>query len=438
MEQKSYYNTRTPYEKISRGRYESIARLLKKKNVRAVLDIGCGVGGLGKKLKEDGIVSSVYGLDISKEAVGEAKSVLDGAWVFDAESNSFPKEVPLEDVDIIIISEVLEHLFDPEEFLKNVRAVSSAPILISVPNILFWKNRLKLLFGSFRYTQSGLMDRGHIRFFTPDTLKETLIRAGYETVGTDHVFPTRITSLLNNVFPGLFARQFVVLADPIDVLVYTAIFGKYDTLAPAPSIPGVAFVCVTDSEKYKVSGWTMQYMEPQYEDVVRNARFVKVNPHIVFRHIPTSIWIDGNISVVGDVKEALEKYLADGVSMAVYDHGSTVGDARTSLFEEAGVLIASGKKDDPEVMQKQIDRYKEEGYADDQGLISSMVMFRRHMDPVLQKGLSRWWEEIEGGSRRDQLSFNYAMWKEGVPFTYIKEDSRNNAYFVHVPHKKRS
>jgi len=438
MQQQSYYNTRLPYEKISRGRYASIKKILAERKVRTVLDIGCGAGALGKRLKEDGVVSSVYGLDVSESAVLAAEEVLDGAWIFDAESDLIPEEVPLADIDLIIVSEVLEHLFEPEALLKKIRSIISVPVLISVPNILFWKNRLKLLFGSFQYTQSGIMDWGHIRFFTIKTLKESLVRGGYTSKETAHVLPTRGTSFLGKIFPGLFARQFVMCADPVEVLVYTAIFGKYDTLAPAPSIPGVSFICVSDADGYSVPGWTTQYMAPQHDDSVRNARFVKVNPHIIFPHISNSIWIDGNIRVVGDVRRAVEKYLPENVCMAVYDHGSTKGDARISLFEEADVLISSGKKDDPEIMQKQINQYKKEGYKDDQGLISSMVMFRKHRDVLLQKGLSLWWEEIERGSRRDQLSFNYAMWKKGVPYSYIKEDSRKNDFFVHVPHKKRS
>jgi len=433
-----YYNSRTPYEKISRGRYEAIKGLISKNGHKTILDIGCGSGSLGARLKKDGIINAAYGLDVSADAVSTAGKILDGAWVFDAEKSKLPKEVPVEDIDLIIVSEVLEHLFDPEDFLKKVRKNIDLPIIVTVPNILFWKNRLNLLRGSFEYKKSGIMDWGHIRFFTSQTLKETLVRAGYFIGGKSHVVPTKGTSFLSTFFPNLFSRQFVFYAEPVEVVVYTAIFGGYDTLAPVKKEKGVSFICVTDNEEYKVRGWTTQYMESMYEDSVRNARFAKVNPHLLFPHVKKSVWIDGNISVRSSIKKALKKHLPSGTSMAVYDHGSTAADPRNSLFEEAEVLISSGKKDDPSVMESQINRYKEEGYVDDQGLISSMVVFRDHSNRKVISGMNLWWEEIEKGSRRDQLSFNYAMWKKKVPFVYINEDSRNNKFFKHVPHKKRS
>jgi hypothetical protein len=40
-----------------------------------------------------------------------------------------------------------------------------------------------------------------------------------------------------------------------------------------------------------------------------------------------------------------------------------------------------------------------------------------------------WWTEIKYNSKRDQLSFNYCAWKNGLKFNYMDGDSRDNEYF---------
>ena len=66
-----------------------------------------------------------------------------------------------------------------------------------------------------------------------------------------------------------------------------------------------------------------------------------------------------------------------------------------------------------------------------------MVIIRRHNDLDGIKVMEQWWSEICYNSKRDQLSFNYSAWKQGIRFNYISGDSRNNKYFYRStkPHK---
>ncbi|MBI4812184.1 methyltransferase domain-containing protein [Candidatus Falkowbacteria bacterium] len=114
--------------------------------------------------------------------------------------------------DTVIISEVLEHLFYPEKLLKKIKqiVVPETDIIITVPNPLFWKNRLKIFLGYFEYEKEGLMDRGHIHFFSWASLREMVKESGYSIVGTYHHFPTRGTRWLGKLLPGLFAYHFIV------------------------------------------------------------------------------------------------------------------------------------------------------------------------------------------------------------------------------------
>jgi hypothetical protein len=66
------------------------------------------------------------------------------------------------------------------------------------------------------------------------------------------------------------------------------------------------------------------------------------------------------------------------------------------------------------------------------GLITGMIILRRHNEPDSIQTMEDWWTEISYRSKRDQLSFNYCAWKNNLNLNYIPGDSRNNEYFINV------
>lgn len=211
-----YYTEKPTYIKVSRGRLDGIISLISDLETKTLLDVGCGAGEVGKaiKIKKD---VKVFGIDISENAVLAARQNIDGAEVCDLENDAqLPVVYQNKKFDALIISEVLEHLFGPEELLKKIMVITEAPIVVTVPNVLFWRNRLKILFGSFEYTETGLMDRGHIHFFTWKSLQRVIEKGGYEIEKTAHHIPTRGTKILAKYFPGLFCYQFIVRIVPLN------------------------------------------------------------------------------------------------------------------------------------------------------------------------------------------------------------------------------
>ena len=84
-----------------------------------------------------------------------------------------------------------------------------------------------------------------------------------------------------------------------------------------------------------------------------------------------------------------------------------------------------------------MERYRILRYPGNAGLITGMVILRRHNESDCIKVMEDWWTEIKYNSKRDQLSFNYCAWKNDLKFNYIDGDSRNNEYFIRdtAPHK---
>lgn len=83
----------------------------------------------------------------------------------------------LKSYDFIIMADVLEHLIDPDEVLKNLSKIASVntKLIISLPNVACWAMRKQLFFqGNFEYQESGLLDKTHLHFYTVNSLCKTL------------------------------------------------------------------------------------------------------------------------------------------------------------------------------------------------------------------------------------------------------------------------
>ena len=92
---------------------------------------------------------------------------MEQVWVFNIESE-FPTYLKDRHFDVLIFSHVLEHLREPDAVLAQFSQLLNpgGGVLIAVPNILSWRQRIRFLFGDFEYESAGVMDNTHLRFFT--------------------------------------------------------------------------------------------------------------------------------------------------------------------------------------------------------------------------------------------------------------------------------
>jgi SAM-dependent methyltransferase len=190
---------------------------------RRVLDVGCGSGAFGRAVK-DRQPAEVVGLTYSADEADRARGRLDRVVVCDL--NEFDP-AGLGAFDCVVCSHVLEHLCWPERFLAAARPLLApgGRLVVALPNALAWRQRAAFLAGRFRYTDGGLMDRTHFRFFDWRTAQDLVAGAGYRVTSARAfgVFPlSRLLFGLGravdraalSVWPGLFGWQFVITADP--------------------------------------------------------------------------------------------------------------------------------------------------------------------------------------------------------------------------------
>ena len=127
--------------------------------------------------------------------------------------------------DVVLFGDTLEHLPDPGAVLARLRSrlKPGGALVVSLPNVANWAIRLSLLAGRFRYTDRGILDRTHLRFFTRRTLIELLEGAGFRVVAVEASVPLpgiraewlcRLAHRVGNWRPSLFAYTFVATAVP--------------------------------------------------------------------------------------------------------------------------------------------------------------------------------------------------------------------------------
>ena len=144
-----------------------------------VLDIGAGNGLLAHVLKQshsdliiDGIEPNTYATDLAKQHYRN---------FYIGYGQDFFSLIQQENYDFIILADVIEHMVDPLSFLQVLshHVNSSTKVVISTPNVAFGAARIALMNGEFRYVDSGLLERTHVRFFTYETLLELGRKSGF-------------------------------------------------------------------------------------------------------------------------------------------------------------------------------------------------------------------------------------------------------------------
>jgi len=149
-------------------------------NCQRVLDVGCGYGGLGRNLHARG-VAQIFGVEINPDAASHLNDIYTDYWIGDVEQVLLP--VTTAAFDCIVFADVLEHLRDPWCTLKRYLhwLKPGGYVVASIPNV----RNLALLYnlairGRWRYEESGLLDRTHLRFFTRGEIHELFTSAGLE------------------------------------------------------------------------------------------------------------------------------------------------------------------------------------------------------------------------------------------------------------------
>lgn len=148
-----------------------------------VLDVGCGHGALGHALKCCGSAKCVIGIEKNPDAAKVAREYIDDVICMDVQELILEQE---DYFDYIILSHVLEHLYEPMRVLERLRRPlkRGGRIIVGLPNIRYWRILRDLIFfDKWEYCEAGILDSTHVRFFTQKSAKRLLLDADFSIVG---------------------------------------------------------------------------------------------------------------------------------------------------------------------------------------------------------------------------------------------------------------
>jgi SAM-dependent methyltransferase len=181
---------------------------------RRVLEVGCASGQLGRLLRQRG--HQVTGIELVPEMAERARRWLDRVVTADVELDGFP--FPPAAFDALIFADVLEHLVDPWRVLRKAVAVlvDDGVVVASIPNVQNIGVLRRLISGRWDYRERGILDWGHLRFFTLRSIRALFAQAGLRVVHVGHRYHRSwwreaIALLTAGRARSLWSRQYLIV-----------------------------------------------------------------------------------------------------------------------------------------------------------------------------------------------------------------------------------
>jgi len=210
-------------------------------------------------------------------------------------------------------------------------------------------------------------------------------------------------------------KFFYAKGEPLDgkkkVAVYSCITGGYDRINnPILIDDNLDYFCVSDSSKSMDSIW--KFIEipestKKYKGGMIN-RYCKLNPWSLFYDYDFSIYIDGNIDIVSDIRNLCTIAETSKIGIAMHLHSS-----RDCIYNES-LICKLYKRGNTSAIENQMVAYRNADFPEHFGMVEATIIIVDLKNPIAKKIMGDWWNELlRSGSGRDQLSFPYVLWKNG-------------------------
>lgn len=196
-----------------------------------------------------------------------------------------------------------------------------------------------------------------------------------------------------------------------NIAVYTCITGDYDDFQETECIADHCDYFLISEKKpdnIKYYKWiNVNDVIPDYvDDNARRNRFCKINGDILFSNYKYSIYIDGNVIPRRDISDYILKLGKSGI--ACHKHLT-----QRCLYIEA-IRCIKYQRDSELLIKKQMNKYLKENMPKSYGGFECTMLVRENNNVLCRKVMHDWWREVFVYSSRDQLSFTYSLWKNGL------------------------
>ena len=217
-------------------------------------------------------------------------------------------------------------------------------------------------------------------------------------------------------------------------VIYTAMVGGYDEIMQ-PKVVDDRFDYVlfsNDINEDRVGVWQVRPIAYTNPDNTRICRYVKTHPEELLSGYEFSVWIDSNVVITSSkvYERAIELYNVGALIASINHLG------RDCIYDEAFEVMCH-RLELERIVVDWCHLLRREGYPKHNSLYETGVMFRIHDNDQIKDFNNLWWNCIEKYSKRDQLSFNYVLWKLNLNCEYFLDktlNTRNSTYFQLLDH----
>ncbi len=212
------------------------------------------------------------------------------------------------------------------------------------------------------------------------------------------------------------------------ICVYTCITGNYDRLKEIKyREKNIDYICFTNNKEIKSNDWNIKYIDEDLDNLTL-ARKLKILGHQYLKEYNINVWIDGAIEILKPISE----FLKDCCDFNRYDIIGFNHKFRNCIYDEMKECVQVNKETVENALKLEKFLIKEK-YPKNNGLIESTVLVRKNIDEI-NKLMDDWYNMLIKFSRRDQLSFNYCLWKRPVKISFLNMYVYDNPYFKHDQH----
>lgn len=222
------------------------------------------------------------------------------------------------------------------------------------------------------------------------------------------------------------------------LIIYTALFAHQNTplIEVGKFYPfnhdkkGVKYIAFTNRKDLTSDFWDVKYVDLKQSSPRVDARYYKINPHIVLPEHEVSLWMDSQVYFTYEPNAFVEYYLKN-YDVAIHHHSDI-----SSVAQESVAQAWVYQNDDPQIIMNQVVRYGKLGFP----MIkydhySSGILFRKN-NKFVEQFNNMWWDEVNNNSLRDQLSLPYVVWscrKSGLAVNTIMEDFTAHKNALPIP-----
>ena len=348
---------------------------------RRVLCLGCRHESEVQDFIDNGF--EAVGIDVANDVPGLIRRM---------DAHKIGSNFRLKEFDLVYSCHSLEHMYNAEKVLRGIARVSKMGLFAVLPS----GNK------SLNDNHPSVFDIMASPPDSPDSVGRDILLdfnslRPFELIHYRKVNPKDKDEEVELLFS--FSRR-------EKIAVYTVIVDEYDELKDhlvwTPNVDHVLFTNTPGKHGSTESKYIVRPLKREL-DATRDSRRPKILPHEYLQDYDVSLYLDATRLIVGDLWKLL--------SAAHWHPYSVFGSSRKGVREELDLCVKRNK-DVPEIMRTQVYRYFTEGFPQDREVSSGVILLRRHNNPDVIRVMNQWWNEVSTGSRRDQLSIDYAMWKQ--------------------------